>query len=149
MQGVNHFTFRLISLHSCGLLSSIVIIVGGILWSDNFKIKKLTLTRFFAWDAIDPFHKSHDALQKYPKMHHFVTEISTRANFCYKMMHCGIWDWCIVGFMPQIYGIYGFTWHKNMDIFWIFCIFFSLQLRKRRRPPRGDEALWLARVRRR
>ena len=28
---VNHFAFRLISLHSCGLLSSIIIIVGGIL----------------------------------------------------------------------------------------------------------------------
>ena len=23
------------------------------------------------------------------------------AHFCYKMVHCGIWDWCIVGFMQQ------------------------------------------------
>ena len=33
-------------------------------------------------------------------MHHFVTEF---AQFCYKMVHCGIWDWCIVGFAQQVY----------------------------------------------
>ena len=39
---------------------------------------------------------------KYPTMHHFVTEMCTHAHFCYKMLHCGIWDWCIVGFVQQV-----------------------------------------------
>ena len=28
--------------------------------------------------------------------------VHTRAHFCYKMVHCGIWDWCIVGFVQQV-----------------------------------------------
>ena len=27
----------------------------------------------------------------------------TCAHFCYKMVHCGIWDWCIVGCVQQVY----------------------------------------------
>ena len=27
----------------------------------------------------------------------------TCAYFCYKMVHCGIWDWCIVGFVQEVY----------------------------------------------
>ena len=26
------------------------------------------------------------------------------AHFCYKMLHCGIWDWCIMGFVHQLYS---------------------------------------------
>ena len=37
---------------------------------------------------IEPCHKSHNALHKYPTMHHSGTEI--REHFCYKMVHCGI-----------------------------------------------------------
>ena len=29
--------------------------------------------------------------------------VHTRAHFCCKMVHCGIWDWCIVGFVQQVY----------------------------------------------
>ena len=50
-------------------------------------------------ESIDPYHKS---LDKYPTIHLFVTEMCTRAHFCYKMVHCGIWDWCIVGFVQQV-----------------------------------------------
>ena len=25
------------------------------------------------------------------------------AHFCYKLLHCGIWDWCIVVFVQQIF----------------------------------------------
>ena len=28
------------------------------------------------------------------------------AHFCYKMLHCGIWDWCIVGFAQRVYWFY-------------------------------------------
>ena len=33
---------------------------------------------------------------------HFVTEMCTHAHFCYKMVHSGICDWCIVGFVQQV-----------------------------------------------
>ena len=29
--------------------------------------------------------------------------VHTSAHFCYKMVHCGIWDWCMVGFVEQFY----------------------------------------------
>ena len=51
----------------------------------------------------EPSHNSHKTLDNYPTMHHFVTEMCTRAHFCYIMVHCGIWDWCIVGFVQQVY----------------------------------------------
>ena len=97
--------------------------------SNNVIIKKLPTT--------DPCHKSHNALDKYPTLHHFVAEMCTfllqngapwdmvlvhcgicaswkesmeailklqyeesaHAHFCYKMVHYGIQDWCIVGFV--------------------------------------------------
>ena len=55
--------------------------------------------------AIDPSHKSHNASDRYPTMYHFVTEMCTRAHFCYKMVHCGIWDWRIVGFVQQVHWL--------------------------------------------
>ena len=39
---------------------------------------------------VEPSHKSHNALDKCPTMHHFVTEMCTHAHFCYKMVHYGI-----------------------------------------------------------
>ena len=54
-------------------------------------------------DHIDPSHKSHNASNKYPTMHHFLTEMCTHAHFCYKMVHCWIWDRSIVGFMRLVY----------------------------------------------
>ena len=51
-----------------------------------------------------PSHKSHNATERYPTMHHFVTEICTRAQFCHNIMaHCGIWARFIVGFVRQVY----------------------------------------------
>ena len=29
--------------------------------------------------------------------------VHTHAHFCYKMVHCGIRDWCIVGFVQHVY----------------------------------------------
>ena len=28
--------------------------------------------------------------------------VHTYEHFCYQMVHCGIWDWCIVGFVQQV-----------------------------------------------
>ena len=68
-------------------------------------------------------YKSHNAHVLYPTMHHFVTEMCTRmhisvtescivgygtgalwgAHLCNRLVHCGIWDWCIVGFVRWVY----------------------------------------------
>ena len=37
--------------------------------------------------------------------------VHTCAHFCYKMVHCGIWDWCIVGFVQQVYCCPR-VWHR-------------------------------------
>ena len=42
-------------------------------------------------------HKSHNASDKYPTMHHFVTEMCTH-------VHISVTEWCIVGLVH--YGIY-------------------------------------------
>ena len=31
--------------------------------------------------------------------------MGTRVHFCYKMVHCGTWDWCIMGFVQQVYSM--------------------------------------------
>ena len=47
-------------------------------------------------ESIDPSHKSQNASVPYPTMH--ICE-----HFCYKMVHCGIWHWCILGFVRWVY----------------------------------------------
>ena len=55
---------------------------------------------------IDPSHKSHNALDKYPIMHHFVTEMCTHVHisvpkWCiveYGLVHCGI---CATGLLDN------------------------------------------------
>ena len=54
--------------------------------------------------SIVPSHKSHDASDKYTTMHHFVTELCMCAHFCYKKVHYGIWDQCIMGFVRLVYS---------------------------------------------
>ena len=44
---------------------------------------------------IDPSHKFHNAFDKYPTVHQVVKMCT---HFCYRMVHCGIWDGRIVGF---------------------------------------------------
>ena len=46
---------------------------------------------------IRSFHKSHNAFHIYRIMQHFVT----------KMVHCGIWYWCIVRFVQEVYSFIG------------------------------------------
>ena len=52
-------------------------------------------------------HKSRNALDKYPTRHHCNKKVHTCAHFCYKMVHCVIWDWCIVGLCNRYIGL---TW---------------------------------------
>ena len=53
---------------------------------------------------VDPSHKSHNASDKYSTLHHFVAEMCTHLCISVtKVVHCGVWDWCIVGFVQQVY----------------------------------------------
>ena len=44
-----------------------------------------------SYNTIVPAHKSHIASDKYPTMHHFVTEMCTH-------VHISVTKWCIVGY---------------------------------------------------
>ena len=44
------------------------------------------------WVWINLLHKSHSVPILHPTVHHIVTEMCTRAHFCYRMVHCGIYD---------------------------------------------------------
>ena len=41
--------------------------------------------------------------------------VHTCAHFCYKMVHCGIWDWCIMGFAQQVY-FPKIKWHDDISV---------------------------------
>ena len=59
----------------------------------------------FAWDTCF-WHQSHQISHNASICNR---NVHTCAHFCYKMVHCGIQDWCIVGFVKQVY--YGqFSW---------------------------------------
>ena len=80
--------------------------------------------------TIEPSHKSHNALDKYPTKHHCVTEMCT--YFCYKMVHCAVWDWCIVGFVWQVtdwFIMMAFQWTTNvtMTFQWTSIVTMALQ----------------------
>ena len=55
---------------------------------------------------IDQSYKSHNTFDKYPTMCHFETEMCTNVHILLQngalrdmgLVHCGIWDWCIVGY---------------------------------------------------
>ena len=50
-------------------------------------------------DKIDPSHKSRNALEK---ISHNAPFCKRCAHLCYKIMHSGIWDWCIVGIVHVV-----------------------------------------------
>ena len=82
--------------------------------------------------AINPSYKSHNAPVPYQTMHHFVTEMCIHAHFCYKMVHHGIWDRYIVGFVEQVYfltktDILAIGPSGLQSFFYKFKLFFFLQ----------------------
>ena len=58
----------------------------------------ITISSCVHWK--EPSHKSHNALHNASFCNRNVHKC---AHFCYKMLHCGTWDWCIVGFVQQVY----------------------------------------------
>ena len=71
---------------------------------------------------INPSHKSHNASVKYPTMYQFVTEMCTHSHSCYKMLHCGIWVWCIVGFVRLVYEIIWHYWSWLLVLLMACCL---------------------------
>ena len=83
---------------------------------------------------IDRFHKSHNVLDKYPQMHHFVIEMCTYGHIFFnqnahpctfswkKMAHCGLWGWCVVVFVRRVnsdeyvHCIYMYALFKHQDL---------------------------------
>ena len=55
----------------------------------------------------DLLHKSHSALVQYPTMLHFRTDMCMCAHHCCNKMYCGIFVWCIVGFVRWVYCCMG------------------------------------------
>ena len=57
---------------------------------------KFLLTTDTLCTPIDVSNKSHSAPVPYPTMHHFVTKMCIHVeHFCYKMLHYGIFAWCM------------------------------------------------------
>ena len=48
-------------------------------------------------DLFPHYPESHNVPVPCPTLHHFVAEMCTCAHFCYKIVDCGIYVWCIVG----------------------------------------------------
>ena len=56
------------------------------------------------WDVlIDSSHKSHNAPENYPTIHHFINEICTRVHISVTNWCIKVWDRLIVGFVSQVY----------------------------------------------
>ena len=55
---------------------------------------------------INPSHKSHNALGKYPTMHHFVSEMCI-------YVHISVTKWCIVRMVLVHFGICGTGYGRN------------------------------------
>ena len=60
----------------------------------NIHIERMIIF-IMMWTTIDPSRKAYNASDECP----------TSARFCYKMVHCEIWDWSIVGFVRWVYAI--------------------------------------------
>ena len=55
--------------------------------------------------AIEPSHKSHNALDKYCMIHYFIfkKKCAHVCTFLLQNVAMWVWDWCIVGFVLQVY----------------------------------------------
>ena len=63
---------------------------------------------FCHWSSFQGLNRPISQIPKYTKqISHDAPfcnrNVHTYAHFCCKMTHCGIWDWCIVGVLQQVY----------------------------------------------
>ena len=73
--------------------------------------------------AIVLSHKSHHASDRYPTMHHFVTEMCTR-------VHIPVTSWCIAGLLHCGIGATDFNVNQECTVFVIFVYYFNLSMDK-------------------
>ena len=74
--------------------------------------------------AIDLSNKSHNASDKYPTIHQFCNRnVHTCAHFCYKMLHCGTWHRCILGWICEM----GLIVWRDVDMY--LCILSFLRIK--------------------
>ena len=63
--------------------------------------------------------KSLNALYNYPTMHRFVKKyVHTCAQFCFKLVYCGIWDWGTVGFVRPVWLLYTQLHSGSLHVFY-------------------------------
>ena len=60
--------------------------------------------------SVDLSHKSHSSPVRQTTMHHFITEMC--AYLCYKMVHCGIYLWCLGWFVTWNFADRCKIWRK-------------------------------------
>ena len=85
-------------------------------WHRNLSLRPLTVpsmtTKSPNWSfvssipcATEPSQKSQNTsdMQISHNASFCSRNVHTCAHFCYKMVHCGKWDWCIVGFALRVY----------------------------------------------
>ena len=98
--------------------------------SFNIKYHQTAIYYLNQWWPSWPICQSHNALDTYPTMHQLITEMCTREHFCYKMVHFGIWDWCIMGFVQQVYSLtqYDVTSPAHNEIMEISRLYYVLDI---------------------
>ena len=69
----------------------------------------ITFQEVFNCKGIDLSHKSHNAPDKYPTMHHFVTEMCTH-------VHISVTKWCIMGYLSDASWHF---WDGYTNIIWV------------------------------
>ena len=86
------------------------------LMTSSWTLECLITVMWYAYCAINLSHKSQNALYKYITILHFVTEMCTRAHFCYKMVHCVMWNWRIVGYATGAFVIANLVYMFRMEL---------------------------------
>ena len=73
----------------------------------------------------DQSHKSHNSSNKYPTIHHFVTEMCTHAHIS-ATKYCIVgYEDCIVGFVKLFYQMFE-TMEELQKVFFLGCNWFNL-----------------------
>ena len=68
-----------------------------------YPITKWVAMTWRGWEDTSRVISQTPQCTNYPTLHRFVTEMCTHVHISVtKMVHCGIWDWCIAGFVQQV-----------------------------------------------
>ena len=106
---VNHWLWEQSDMYAIQMLTADhgnnQLVIGD--W--NKEVKYLWWLFVFSIDILDlhSYRPISQILQCIRQMSHNAPfcnrNVHTCAHFCYKVVHCGMYDWCIVGFVQQAY----------------------------------------------